>query len=86
MIKFSIFRKPLATERVSHTRNFEDIHDEHTDAVMNHLQQMHRLTHPAGEWRNSKIKQRKSTSRIDTMHADIGALLHKHGAREAPTF
>lgn len=59
-------------------KNPEDVHDEHTDQVMHHLQQIHKLTGPSSDWHRAIHKMGGNSKSIRQLHKDISGILSKY--------
>ena len=81
----SKFRKKAQPEPAK-PKSHDEIHDDLTDQAFHHLHQLHILTHPNGKWTKLAKARGRSDRKISDLHADVQALMDKHGKRRNTTF
>ena len=73
----AFFRKKQ--ERKPPMKSPEDVHDEHSDQVMHHLKQIHKLTHGNSEWHRALKKMGGHSGHVRDLHKHVGEMIDKFG-------
>lgn len=83
---FSSFFKKKNPNSPSSKKTGPTDHDEYTDAVMHHLNSLHKLTHPKSDWSSMHREGSRSHKHISDLHTSINAEIDKIGGRKRKTF
>lgn len=58
----------------------EDLHDEYTDTVMHHLNQISKLTHPTSDWHRVIKKMGGNSRSVKNLHTSIHKIVSEYGS------
>ena len=57
----------------------EDIHDEHSDALMHYLHEAMKLTHPDSDWHRVLKKMGGNSRSVNEVHKSVSGIIDKYG-------
>lgn len=69
-------RRPNLPSEEEHVWN---MHDEHKDAVMHHLYQLHKLTHPRADYSRVSERLKQGNKHINDLHKSVSQHIKDHG-------
>lgn len=61
-------------------------HDSYTDQAIHHLEALHKLTHPKGEWARINKGKNRTVSHIEQLHNSVKSELEKAYSRNQKAF